>query len=103
MYIFYIFLVCYYEYYDHLAKCTSIFSLLENAQFLQLLDILVMHEIDTSFWLIVDINPQEKILYKMIADIPKSWDIADALMYQFSFKAREDKDDCTIGMRDITH
>jgi hypothetical protein len=39
----------------------------------------------------------------MIADIPKSWDIADALMYQFSFKAREDKDDCTIGMRDITH
>ena len=48
-------------------------------------------------------------MYKKFADKPKNWDPADALLYQFSYKAREQKEDCSIGMcmhaqlRTITH
>eukprot|EP00026_Physarum_polycephalum_P000006 Phypoly_transcript_00006.p1 GENE.Phypoly_transcript_00006~~Phypoly_transcript_00006.p1 ORF type:complete len:4090 (+),score=503.30 Phypoly_transcript_00006:465-12734(+) len=76
-----IFLVCYYEYFNNLLKCTAVLNLLDNPQFLHLLDI----------------NSQEKQVFKMVADGPKMWDAIDPLLYQFSIKAREDKTDCSIA------
>jgi hypothetical protein len=76
-----IFLACYYEYYNKLTKCHLILSLLERSEVLRLLDI----------------TPQEKLIFKMVADVPKNWDPIDPLLFQFSYKARLDKNDNTIA------
>ncbi len=83
-----------------MKECTALLQLYQNGPgtIPQLLGILQFFLINSTPFIIKDINEVELKAFQTLARVPVHVpDDIDALLFLFSYEARERKSDCTLG------